>query len=37
VLGLLVILVSIANGGDVTARFFNIAEFGKATELIMVC
>jgi hypothetical protein len=35
--GLLVILVSIANGGNVTVRFFNIAEFGKATELIMGC
>jgi hypothetical protein len=37
VLGLLAIPVSIAKGGSVTARFFNIAEFGKATELKMVC
>jgi hypothetical protein len=35
VLGLLVILVSIVNGGNVTAKFFNIAEFGKATAPIM--
>ena len=37
VLGLLVIAVNTVKDGNVIAKCFNIAEFGKATELKMVC
>ena len=37
VLGLLVIAVNTVKDGSAIVKYFNIVEFGKATELIMVC
>ena len=37
VLDLLAITANIVKDGNVIVKFFNIAEYGKATELKMVC